>query len=547
MSSLFRPRRWPYDPNDPNQDQQDQGMYAPGPELGPAGGPPPPTPTPVNRPAAAEASMFQPNPTGPMPSQESLQGDAMQNATKSLYAPAQPDQAAPSPDRQAYSKPLERPEPPERIPYQKYNPFSLGHANAYAKQAVDAENAHNDHIYQLRLTAYEAEQRRLIEATYARNAGLNAPLESQLAYLARPDTPGTPEAKAWAQEQLSQTRKMNAPTPKEPTAFEIWREQNPQAPVSEWFKIQPAVQSTTIRTDNPREPNPPSTPLTIDTVDGPVQGSFKGGTYYDAANRPIPPEKLKGAAKLGSGGTPGDIETLAQSLAAGDLTRIKDVTSMRNDTRTRLYARIKQINPSYNTADVDRKIAAMSDVTNGKSGMNIQSLGTFLEHAGELVDVAKTISQTGSPALNRPINWWRQNMSGDPQFQRLLTAIEPVGKEFESFLLNNRALYTQDRQDINNLLSGNQSIPQMLATVNQMGRTVNARYNEMNAKFKRTMGGKTNLHDAFPEMFSPEAATAAQKIGISVAGESGKYKYTATGANGEKVGSNDGKSWTPIK
>ncbi len=169
MSSLFRPRRWPYDPNDPDQDQQDQSMYAPGPELGPAGGPPPPTPTPVDRPAAAEASMFQPNPTGPMPSQESLQGDAVQNATKSLYAPAQPDQAAPSPDRQAYSKPLERPEPPERIPYQKYNPFSLGHANAYAKQAVDAENAHNDHIYQLRLTAYEAEQRRLMESQYYRN------------------------------------------------------------------------------------------------------------------------------------------------------------------------------------------------------------------------------------------------------------------------------------------------------------------------------------------------------------------------------------------
>ncbi len=113
--------------------------------------------------------MFQPNPTGPMPSQESLQGDAMQNATRSLYAPAPQDQAGSSPDRQAYSKPLERPEPPERIPYQKYNPFSLGHANAYAKQAVDAENAHNDHIYQLRLTAYEAEQRRLMEGGFYRN------------------------------------------------------------------------------------------------------------------------------------------------------------------------------------------------------------------------------------------------------------------------------------------------------------------------------------------------------------------------------------------
>ncbi len=169
MSSLFRPRRWPYDPNDPEQDQQDQSMYAPGPEVGPAGGPPPPTPTPVNRPAAAEASMFQPNPTGPMPSRESLQGDAMQNATRSLYAPAQQDQAPPPSDRTPYSKPLERPEPAPHIPYPSRSFFTPTRSLDSQERNIDRMNAHNDEMYKLRLAAYEAEQRRLMEGGFYRN------------------------------------------------------------------------------------------------------------------------------------------------------------------------------------------------------------------------------------------------------------------------------------------------------------------------------------------------------------------------------------------
>jgi hypothetical protein len=210
-------------------------------------------------------------------------------------------------------------------------------------------------------------------------------------------------------------------------------------------------------------------------------------------------------------------EQTAQALANGDLTRLKDVTSMRSDQRMALYARAKQLNPAFNTANVDRQIKTMDQFSTGKQADSLQSLGTFLEHAGELKDVADKVALSTPPLLNRPINWFKQNAAGSPEYQQLLTAMEPVGKEFESFLLNNRALYETDRKQIETLINPNSSLRQVTAALQQMGKTVNARYNEMNGRFRKVMG--KNISDTFPENFTPEATAAASKIGISLAGQ----------------------------
>jgi hypothetical protein len=187
---------------------------------------------------------------------------------------------------------------------------------------------------------------------------------------------------------------------------------------------------------------------------------------------------------------------------------------MRGDQRLLIFNRAKQLNPQFSTAEVDRKIKMEDSFTNGKDGQNLQSFGTFLEHAGEASDVVNNYRNTGSPLINKPLNWIRSHVAGDPGFQQFTASLEPVRKEFEGFLLGGHALYGDDRKAAETILSDNSSPAQIQAALKQMGHTVKARYNETNFRYKRLMG-----HD-LEGAISPEAAAGAQKIGVNLAGVS---------------------------
>lgn len=210
------------------------------------------------------------------------------------------------------------------------------------------------------------------------------------------------------------------------------------------------------------------------------------------------------------------LEATAKAFASGDLAAVRDVASMRGPDRMKLFARIKELDPSFSMAGMNRKIDMEKSFSVGKDGIALQSFGTFLEHAGEVTETLKGVEQSNTPAFNKPMNWWKKNMAGSPEYQRFVTSLEPVGKEFESFLLNNRALYKDDRDRINMILSDESSPKQILSALNQMGKTAKDRYSEMNQRYKRTMGRD------IPDAFGPEAAAAAEKIGIKLPkGESG--------------------------
>jgi hypothetical protein len=211
------------------------------------------------------------------------------------------------------------------------------------------------------------------------------------------------------------------------------------------------------------------------------------------------------------------IEETAKSIAAGDLSSIKDISSFRGSERTKIYARAKEINPNFSVAETKRKIDMEQSFTVGKDGQSLQSFGTFLEHAGEATKALEGVYQSGSPAINKPMNWIRKNMEGNPEYQRLIVSLEPVGKEFESFLLNQRALYVDDRKRIEIMMDGNSTPAQIKVALNQMGKTAKDRFTEMNQRYKRVM--KQDIENPF----GPEATEGAAKIGINV-GSSGAAK-----------------------
>ena len=223
------------------------------------------------------------------------------------------------------------------------------------------------------------------------------------------------------------------------------------------------------------------------------------------------------------------IETAAQSIASmdvKDLSRLRDITTMRGDQRTLVYARAKEINPKFNTGEVDRKIKMMDSFTNGKDGQNLQSFGTFLEHAGEANRVVQEIRQGATPKLlNTALNKMEKEGYGTTATQ-ISAALEPVRKEFEGFLLGGRALYAEDRKAAETILSNASTPAQIQVALKQMGHTVSARYTEMGTRFKGTMGA--TMEDTLGPL-SPEAHSGARDIGLD---QLGGYKYDAKGAQG---------------
>lgn len=230
------------------------------------------------------------------------------------------------------------------------------------------------------------------------------------------------------------------------------------------------------------------------------------------------------------------IERSAQALANGDLTRLREISSLRGDQRLLLFDRAKQINPKFNTADIDRKIKMEDYYANGKGAANLQSFGTFLEHGGAAMDAAAAINQGNPRLLNKPINWWKSNMSGDPTFQSFVVALEPVRKEFEGFLLGGRALYGDDRKQAEIILNDSSSLGQVQAALKQMGHTAQARMNEENYRYKKQMG-----HDLVDPL-SPEAIAGAQRIGLNLGpkatspGVANGQQQPAAAIQGPKVG-----------
>jgi hypothetical protein len=207
----------------------------------------------------------------------------------------------------------------------------------------------------------------------------------------------------------------------------------------------------------------------------------------------------------------GAIVRTAQALASGDLTRLKDIASLRGDQRLQIYDLAKQINPNFNTAEVDRKIKNEDYYANGKGAQNLQSFGTFLEHGGAASDAVNAIRLSNTPIINKPLNWWKQNLSGDPNYTNLVGSLEPVRKEFEGFLLGGRALYGDDRKAAETILSDNSSPAQIQQALKTMGHTAEARFNEENYRYKKVSG-----HDLV-DPFSAEAVQGAQKIGVNLA------------------------------
>lgn len=177
---------------------------------------------------------------------------------------------------------------------------------------------------------------------------------------------------------------------------------------------------------------------------------------------------------------------------------------------------VKQIAPQWSKQLYKAKQNLLDDYTsqkNGTPGQNISSFNTFLQHAADASDVVQNWRQTkpdtGVAAIwNKPMNWIRQNVTGDPGIVKLEAALDPVRSEYKSFLLNNRASHTEDIQTMDKILKDTATPAQIEAGLKQLAHTGVRRLGSLNNGWKRVTGGN------YPDLVYPETIAAGAKLGL---------------------------------
>jgi hypothetical protein len=187
---------------------------------------------------------------------------------------------------------------------------------------------------------------------------------------------------------------------------------------------------------------------------------------------------------------------------------ITKTASIRNNQRERYIALAKQKDPSFNMSTYSLRLKMNESYTSGKQGDQIQSFNTFMQHAADASDVTSEYRQGRSPLLNKSLNWIRKNATGDPGYAKFVAAMEPVRKEFATFLEGGHALTESDKEAAQTILSDESSPAQIQAALKQMAHTGSIRLGSLDDRYRATFG------HSYQGLLYPDTIVAAQKLGL---------------------------------
>jgi hypothetical protein len=227
-------------------------------------------------------------------------------------------------------------------------------------------------------------------------------------------------------------------------------------------------------------------------------------------------------AKATQDKTDADLTAAAQNMLNGDYARIGDVVSYRGNQRTKFYdimsdaaIRAGKDPRDYSPAALKAKSDLISSFASGKDADQLVNFNTFLGHADDAMDTtatmrAKLLAGAPSPLLNKPLNWIEKNAANDPDYTAFITSLEPVRKEFMTFLNQNRAEHESDLKVMNTVLDDNATPAQIERALKQLGNSASIRLNNLGRKYSNTMG------TAYPHLITPEGVQTLQKMGITI-------------------------------
>jgi len=149
---------------------------------------------------------------------------------------------------------------------------------------------------------------------------------------------------------------------------------------------------------------------------------------------------------------------------------------------------------------------------NSKNQQSINSGSTFMEHMADLLDTNAQYARTNATILNTPLNKIEKTFGGTT-YTKLMAAIAPVKTEYDNALKAGFAPTSEDAKTVDLLLQDNATPAQIETAGKTMVHTILRRLNSTNEGYKTHTGGVD-----YPNMITPDAASALQKMGIDASG-----------------------------
>jgi hypothetical protein len=221
--------------------------------------------------------------------------------------------------------------------------------------------------------------------------------------------------------------------------------------------------------------------------------------------------KAKQQAEASSSG----VQETARNIVSGDLARLSDVVSRKGEDRRSMMNAIlaEAKSQGKNAADfsptaLETKSKMYEDYRNGKTSQNITAFDAFLGHANDAMDSNDAWRRSGSPLINKPLSWLAKNATNDANYIGFDTSLEPVRKEFMSFLNANRAEHAEDLKTMQTVLNSDNSPAQIETALKQLGKSADIRLAAIGRKYQNTMGAP------FPNLVSDDGKQTLSRMGI---------------------------------
>jgi hypothetical protein len=223
-----------------------------------------------------------------------------------------------------------------------------------------------------------------------------------------------------------------------------------------------------------------------------------------------------------------------QKAGEGDISAVEDMALNYEYDPDKLFSRFKgqkqkvefladihRKDPNWSEAEYRARYNTVNDYRpSGEGGKAKRSLNAFAGHTGRVNDLINSLQNTRSPLLNTPLNKFKEEVFGSPQFVAYRQDLQAAADEYLNFLLNNHAKHESDDKLVTQMTSSDTSPAKSQAILREMAHTVAIRARAQNDAYHETM--KKDI----PGFVNPDTELVLRTFGVD------PKSITATGTSG---------------
>jgi len=253
-------------------------------------------------------------------------------------------------------------------------------------------------------------------------------------------------------------------------------------------------------------------------------------------------------------------EGILQGLSPADSAIVKQLVdykypmpsgmALRTPFWQKIIGAAAQYDPTFDASQYSNRQKLRNDFMSGKSSQSINALNTVAQHIGQMEQNWAALKNSGSPMWNAPINWIEQHVGGDPRMSAFANDSHAVADELMRVWRQTQGSDSEVK-DWADQIGMNASPAQQQNITTELYKLIGGKLTALKSQYETGMGKPADFHMLAPEMAKRFQAHGVPPVDLapgSTYGSSAQsYSMTATGPNGHKVGSNDGKAWFDIQ